>query len=180
VAVALLLCTSCLELKVNVNFRTNSAGTVEVEAVASRLARGLSWEGLSFPTTREEWTPLVAQSPGATLSSFEVIPDDLGTHTRTVLGFSTTRALESLMVSFKQKLTLLQDVAGKNNLVLAPTLPKLNTAAADTRKLWIDLWGDSEWSFTVAPPGGVAPSRFVLALRDLAAEKPPAEWKVSW
>ena len=43
--------TSCLELKVAVNFRTSTAGTVEIEALNYRLARGLSWEGLSFPAT---------------------------------------------------------------------------------------------------------------------------------
>ena len=175
-----LLFASCLELKLTISFRTETAGTVSLEALQYRMAKSLNWENLALATTREGWTQVVAQVPGSSLTSFELIPDDLGTRTRTVVSFTSIRALESLFVIYKQKLTILQDAQGKYNLLLQPQVPKLNFAAVDTRKLWIDLWGDSTWKFVVQPPGNATGKVFTLALRDLAAEKAPGEWKTSW
>ncbi len=176
----LLLFTSCLELKVTINFRSETAGTVTLEALQYRMAKGINWENLALPTTREGWSQVVVQVPGASVTSFELIPDDLGTRTKTVVTFASIRALESLFVIYKQKLTLLQDAQGKYNLVLQPLVPKLSAAAVETRKLWIDLWGDSTWKFVVQPPGNPTGTVFTVTLRDLAAEKAPREWKASW
>ncbi|MEI8092726.1 MAG: hypothetical protein WCG80_00780 [Spirochaetales bacterium] len=172
--------SGCLELKVTVTFKTGSTGTVEIEGVKDHLSDGLDWQGLVFPSSRVEWAAIVAQSPGSSFTSFEAVADDLGTHTKTVLGFSTSRGLESLFVSFKQKLTLLQDAQGKTTLTYAPLVPKLSAAAAETRKLWIDLWGDTQWSLKILPPNNASAAVYAVALRDFASEKAPAEWKLNW
>ena len=139
------LLTSCLELGVNVNFRTSSAGQVQVDAFSYRLAQGLHFvEGqdrLSFPSTRAEWQAIADQIPGASLVSWSGVDEDLGLRTRVVLGFSTARALEGLFIVFKQKLTLLQDVQGRWTLTFAPSVPRVSAADEETRKLWTALWG---------------------------------------
>jgi hypothetical protein len=50
---------------------------VSLEALQYRMAKSLNWENLALATTREGWTQVVAQVPGSSLTSFELIPDDL-------------------------------------------------------------------------------------------------------
>lgn len=183
------LLTSCLELKVAVGFRTATSGQVQVDALAYRLAQGLQVvEGpdrVPFPATRAEWQAIVdsvngfAASPALTLTSWEANDEDLGQRTKTVLSFTTSRALEGLFVSFKQKLTLLQATDGRWTVTFVPQIPRVTSGDPEARKLWTALWGPVTWVFTVTPPGQQASERQVT-LAELAADQPPGEWKVTW
>ena len=185
-ALALLLgltLSSCLELGVNVTFRTSSAGQVQVDALAYRLDQGLQLvdgsDRVAFPSTRAQWQALVDQVPGAALVSWEGSDEDLGFRSKTVLSFSNARALEGLFVVFKQKLTLLQDNQSKWTVTFVPQIPRDTAADADTRRLWTALWGQVAWTFSFTPPGQPATVRSVT-LAELAGPQPPAEWTLSW
>jgi len=183
------LLTSCLELKAAVTFRTTTAGQIQVDALAYRLAQGLQVvEGadrVPFPATRAEWQAVVDQvngfspTPSLTLVSWESTDEDQGQRTKTVLAFTNARALEGLAVSFKQKLTLLQATDGRWTLTLAPQVPRVTSADPEARRLWTALWGSVAWNFTFTPPGQPAAGR-TLTLADLAGDQPPAEWKLTW
>ncbi len=177
------LLTSCLELAVKVDFRTSSAGQIQVDALAYRMAQGIHFvEGsdrISFPSTRAEWQAIVDQAPGSTLISWSGTDEDLGFRSKTLLGFSTSRGLETLFIVFKQKLTLLQNTQGTWNLVFAPQVPRITAADAETRKLWTALWGQVVWSFSFTPPNQSASVRSI-PLTELAGVQPPAEWNLSW
>jgi len=185
----LLVFTSCLELNVAVNFRTSTAGQVQIDAFAYRLAQGLHVvEGpdrISFPSTRAEWQALADQingfaaSPILTLNSWEGTDEDLGFRSKTVLNFSTARALESLFVVFKQKLTLLQATDGRWTVTFVPHVPRVTSADTESRKLWTALWGNLVWAFGFTPPGQPRSERKVT-LAELAGDQAPAEWKLTW
>jgi hypothetical protein len=174
---------------VAVALSTSTSGQVTVDALAYRLAQGLQVvEGadrVPFPATRAEWQSVVDQvngfaaSPSVTLTSWESTDEDLGQRTKTVLAFTNARALEGLFVSFKQKLTLLQATDGRWTLSLVPQVPRLTGGDPEARRLWTALWGPTTWKFAVTPPGQPVSERLVL-LSDLAADAPPAEWKVTW
>lgn len=178
-----LVCTSCLELSVSVNFTTSTTGQVRVDALTLRSAQGIQVadgnDKVTFPTTRAEWQTVVNQVPGSTLVSWSGVDEDLGFRSTTVLGFTTARALEGLFVVFKQKLTLLQDIQGKWTLTFQPRVPRVTEADAATRKLWSDLWGTKTWSFSFSAPGQPASERLVR-LSDLALDRPVAEWTLTW
>jgi hypothetical protein len=175
--------TSCLDLGVAVTFRTSSAGQIQVDALTYRLAQGLQMadgpDRIAFPATRAEWQTVVDQVPGATLVSWTGTDEDLGFRTRTVLTFSTARALEGVFVVFKQKLTLLQDNQSKWTLTFAPQVPRVTGADADTRQLWTALWGPVAWTFSFTPPGRTRSIKTVT-LAELGSAQPPAEWTLSW
>jgi len=170
-------------LSVSVNFTTSTTGQVRVDALALRSAQGIQQaEGADrvvFPGTRAEWQTVVNQVPGSTLVSWTGVDEDLGFRSSTVLGFSTSRALEGLFVVLKQKLTLLQDLQGKWTLTFQPRVPRVTEADAVTRKLWSDLWGTETWEFSFAPPGK-DPTQRLVKLSDLALDRPVAEWTLSW
>lgn len=182
-ALACLLCTSCLELSASVNFATATTGQVTVNALALRSAQGIQLadgaDKVTFPSSRAEWQTVVNQVPGSTLVSWTGVDEDLGFRSTTVLGFTTARALEGLFVVFKQKLTLLQDVQGKWTLTFQPRVPRVTEADEATRKLWSDLWGTKTWTFSFSAPGRPASER-VVRLSDLALDRPVAEWTLSW
>lgn len=183
------LLTSCLELTVAVNFRTSTAGQVQVDGLAYRLAQGLQVvEGsdrVPFPSTRAEWQAVVDQvngfaaTPSLTLVSWESTDEDQGQRTKTVLTFTNARALEGLAVSFKQKLTLLQATDGRWTLTLAPQVPRVTSGDPEARRLWTALWGTVVWNFDFTPPGQRV-TRRGLTLAELAGDQPPAEWKLTW
>jgi len=177
------LLTSCLDLAVNVTFRTATTGQVQVDALAHRMAQGLpvteGTDRVPFPSTRAEWLTVVGQVPGVTLAAWTGADEDLGFRTRTVLEFSNARALEGLFIVFKQKLTLLQDTQGKWTLTFAPLVPRVTGADPDTRRLWAALWGQVIWTFGFTPPGQKRTERTV-SLAALAAAQPPADWTLSW
>lgn len=185
VSLALLpfLLTSCLDLGVDVVFRTSTSGTVTVDALAWRLAQGLQAvdgpDRIPFPSTRAEWQSLADSVPGASLVSWTGADEDLGFRSKAVLGFSTSRALEGLFVVFKQKLTLLPDLQGKWTVTFVPQVPRVTGGDPATRKLWADLWGRTVWTFGFTPPGQPRSERSVT-LADLAGPQPPAEWTLSW
>jgi hypothetical protein len=184
-----LLLTSCLDLTVNVTFRTSTAGQVQVDALAWRMAQGIQVvdgaDRVPFPASRAEWQAVVDQvnGPGGTgglsLVSWDGADEDLGFRSKAVIGFTNARALEGLFVVFKQKLTLLQDAQGKWTVTFAPQVPRVTGADPDTRKLWTDLWGQTVWTFAFTPPGQPKAQRTVT-LADLAGAQPPAEWTLSW
>jgi len=194
------LLTSCLELNVAVNFRTSTAGQIQVDALAYRLAQGLHVvEGpdrIAFPSTRAEWQVLVDQvaalsqagsavplpgvvSSGLSLVSWEGTDEDLGYRTKTVLSFNNARALEGLFSVFKQKLTLLPSNDGHWTVTFVPQVPRLTGADGETRKLWTALWGNLVWTFGFTPPGQPRSERLVT-LQELAGDRAPAEWKLTW
>lgn len=193
------LLTSCLELSVAVNFRTSTAGQIEINALSYRLAQGLHMvdgpDRAPLPTTRAEWQVLVDQvaalsqagatapipgtSSGLTLVSWESQEEDLGTRTKTVLSFSNARALEGLFTVFKQKLTLLQANDGRWTLTFVPQVPRVTAADAETRKLWTALWGPSVWTFGFTPPGRPRVERSVT-LAELAGDRVLSEWTTTW
>lgn len=179
----LLSLSSCLDLNVDVAFRTSSSGQISVDALQWRSAQGLSFtsgdDRIDFPSSREAWQNIVAQVPGASLVSWSATDEDRGWHSQTVLGFSTARALEGLFVSFKQKVTLLDDVQGKWTLTFQPQVPRLTGGDPTARTLWTDLWGKQAWQFRFAPPGKAPVVRQVL-LADLAQGQAPAEWTLTW
>ena len=187
--VGLLLLTSCLDLSVNITFRTSTAGQIQVDALAWRMAQGIQMvdgnDRVPFPATRTEWQAVIDQvngptgSGGLSLVSWEGADEDLGFRSKTVIGFTNARALEGLFVVFKQKLTLLQDTQGKWTITFAPQIPRITAADPDTRKLWTDLWGQTVWTFGFTPPGQPRSQR-TLSLADLAQAQPPAEWTLSW
>jgi len=123
--------------------------------------------------------PGAAQPSNATLVSWTGSDEDRGYRSVAVVSFANARALEGLFVVFKQKLTLLQDTQGKYTLTFVPQVPRITVANADTRALWTSLWGNTQWSFSFAPPGQPAAERTVL-LSDLAKSQPPAPWTLSW
>ena len=175
--------TSCLELGVNVTFRTATAGQIQVDALSYRLAQGIQVvEGpdrIPFPATRAEWQAVVDQVPGATLVSWTGTDEDQGFRTRTLLTFSTARSLEGMFVVFKQKLTLLQDNQGKWTVTFVPQVPRVTAADADTRRLWTALWGPVVWTFSFTPPGQPKTVKSVT-LAELGSAQPPADWTLSW
>ena len=183
------LLSSCLDLNVDVTFRTATAGQVQIDATALRLAQGLhiveGSDRMAFPSTRAEWQVVVDQingfgtSPSMTLVSWEGVDEDAGFRTKTVLGFTNSRALEGLFVVFKQKLTLLQGTDGRWTLAFAPQVSRVTAADADTRALWTALWGNLAWTFGFTPPGQPRSERRVT-LAELAAGQAPAEWRLSW
>lgn len=183
VLVSGLTLASCLELSVDVSFRTSTSGVVQVNALAYRLAQGLQLadgnDRIDFPSTQAQWQALADQVPGANLVSWTGADEDLGFRSQTVLSFANARALEGLFVVFKQKLTLLQDNQSKWTLTFVPQVPRVTAADADTRRLWTALWGQVAWKFSFTPPGQPATVRSVT-LADLAGPQPPADWTLSW
>ena len=175
--------SSCLDLSVNVTFRAATSGQIQVDALAFRLAQGIHVvEGpdrVPFPGSRAEWQTVVEQVPGATLVSWSGTDEDLGFRTKTVVDFSSARALEGLFVVFKQKLTLLQDTQGKWTITFVPQVPRVTAGDAETRALWSALWGQVNWTFGFTPPGQKRTERSVN-LADLAAAQPLPEWTLSW
>lgn len=181
--------SSCLELGVTVTFRTATAGQVQVDALAYRLAQGLhiteGTDRVPFPATRAGWQAVVDQingfsaSPGLTLASWDSADEDLGQRTKTVLTFSNARALEALFVVFKQKLTLLQANDGRWTITFVPQVPRVTAGDPESRRLWTALWGTVAWTFSFTPPGQ-PPSVRTVTLADLAGDQPPAEWRVTW
>lgn len=177
------LLSSCLELGVSVTFRTATAGQIQVDALAYRMAQGLQVldgpDWVPFPSTRAEWQAIVDQVPGSTLTSWTSTDEDLGLRTRTVLSFSTARALEGLFIVFKQKLTLLQDTQSRWTVTFVPQVPRVTAGDAETRRLWSALWGPVTWSFAFTPPNQPKSVRTVT-LAELAAAQVPADWTVTW
>jgi hypothetical protein len=176
-------------LGVSVTFRTATSGQIQIDALAYRMAQGLQiTEGsdrVPFPTTKAEWQTVVDQvngfaaSPSVTLTSWESTDEDLGQRTKTILTFTSARALEGLFVVFKQKLTLLQANNGRWTLTFSPQLPRVTGADPEARRLWTSLWGQTVWTFAFTPPNQPVSERKV-ALAELAADQPPADWVVTW
>jgi len=194
------LLTSCLDLGVNVEFKTSTSGQVRITALGSRLAQGLNQvEGADrvvFPTTRAEWQLVAEQvsalaqagtippaagvaATGLSLVSWEGADEDQGFRSTTVLAFTNARALEGLFVVFKQKLTLLQDTQGTWTLKVQPQVPRLTGGDPESRRLWTSLWGSTQWRFSFLPPGGSRIDKTV-ALADLAGTQAPEEWTLTW
>jgi len=178
----LLLLSSCLDLKVAVDFDTSTRGQITVDALSYRLAQGLTLtdgaDKVTFPASRAEWQAVIDQIPGASLVSWQGKDEDLGFRSSTVIGFATSNAFENLFAAFQQKATLRQDFQGKWNLVLTSRIPRLTGGGADTRQLWTTLWGTTVWTFSFTPPNQPAHERRI-ALADLAGQK-PLEWTLSW
>lgn len=178
----LLLLSSCLDLKVAVNFDTSTRGQVTVDALTYRLAQGVRLadgpDKVTFPASRAEWQAAVDQLAGVTLVSWQGTDEDLGFRHHTVLSFATATALEGLFGAFKQRTTLRQDFQGKWNLLLTSQVPRLTGGDAESQQLWTTLWGKTVWTFTFTPPNQPAQVRRV-SLADLAGPK-PLEWTVQW
>jgi hypothetical protein len=178
-----LLLTSCLDLEVSTVFKTSTTGTIEINALAYRMAQGIQVvdgaDRVPFPSSQAGWIGIVGQVPGASLVSYTGADEDLGYRSKTVLAFATARALEGLFVVFKQKVTLLQDTQGKWTVTFVPQVPRVTAADPATRKLWTDLWGNVEWKFGFTPPGQPRVDRTVT-LADLAGSRQPLPWTLSW
>ena len=155
ISMALLL-TSCLGLKLSMNF-SGQGGTLVADFLLSPLTQDIPTQlsdrtSVTLPQSESEWRQVFAGIPGLTLTAFQETPSVQGKSFHVEASFASPTALEKLFEYFGEVAQLGVDAQDHREFTLIWKTPNLAGSPPKIQQIWQAYWGNETWTTAIHTP----------------------------